>query len=107
MIQDRDVFRAWGERWEIRIVPADPMVDHLDTNYCGKCHYRSHTVILQEREVPQDMRKTLLHEFIHLCSTHAMLKLEEDVVVRMENAMWALMQDNPRIWAWILEGDQT
>lgn len=91
--------RILGETWSVEVRDED---GDLDTRYAGVTNYR-HKRIALLRQNPQQMKKTLLHELLHVVFDRSNLeKNSEADVLRCEHVLWAIMADNKEVFEWML-----
>ena len=93
--------KAFGITWELLLLPVEVA---LGNTYTGRTEHQELKVSIA---LGKDylMRKTALHELIHVADEHAKIDLTEVQVVRLENSLFALIQDNQELFKWILFGD--
>jgi hypothetical protein len=71
----------------------------------GAFHRAERTIRLNTAENSLEMRKTLLHELIHAADAcFGADDLEEHQVVSVENGLWQVFRDNPKLAAFIFRG---
>ena len=51
----------------------------------------------------QQMRKVLLHELIHVADHRGQIGLTEEQIVHLENQLFAILSDNPKLRTWIFK----
>lgn len=88
-----------GEIWSVEVREED---NELETRFAGMTRYRERRFLLIKQN-EQLMKKTMLHELIHVIFDRAGLERnDESNVCRVEHIMWAIMADNKEMMAWIL-----
>lgn len=78
-----------------------------DIEDSGETSFQKRQVIISLNEDPQYNKGTLLHEMLHIL-LHDMNYFkeeadEEDFVLRMEPRLLAIIQDNPKIFKYLIE----
>lgn len=94
--------RILGETWSVDVVEISGHHKKLGNRYIGMTDYSDRRVLLMSADEPM-MKKTMLHELIHLLFDKTELSgNNEGDVVRCENVMWAIMKDNRELFDWIM-----
>jgi len=75
---------------------------HADTNEqqggCTNVFY--HTIYMREEGGMEDI-DTLIHETLHACDAMMTIKLKEDQVYKLANALTFVLRDNPWLFTYV------
>ncbi len=91
--------RILGSNWQVKCVP---WAEGSNQATLGLADHDSLKITLTMKSV-EVAKKTLLHELIHVAENAAKMELEEEDVERLENMLWAIFKDNPKLARFIFE----
>lgn len=72
--------------------------------YLGTTNFETRVITLLDNGDEEGMRKTLLHELIHVLYEAIKIQHEEKDVLLTESMLWQMLVDNKSEWDWIING---
>lgn len=92
--------RVMAEKWVIEYV--DTIADDAGEPILGETDEAAYTIRVKNGP-PQQMKKVLLHELIHVADHRGQIGLTEEQIVHLENQLFGIFSDNPKLRAWIFK----
>ena len=84
-----------GFFYEVRRVPVVSKKERLR----GQCNPAGGVILVADWQPEPMQRETLVHEVLHACEIAAGLELPEDTVQRLGRGLFAILRDNPPLFA--------
>lgn len=93
-------FRICGEDWGLEIA-EEGQLEHKDW---GATHFDKFKIVVDPGGGDVLLKKTVLHELLHVIDHLSQLKLTERRTDLLANWLYAVMVDNPKLCKWLFGG---